>query len=501
MDRAIGLAGLTRRAALRMIGLGAAASGLFGVACGQTAPTTSSGPAAATVTAPAGAATTTTTAAGTTPGATSVAPAVGSTPGQTSGGTLTVTIPDLGAESMDVIIPQVNNVVPLIYEPLLRYDPQGNLMPWLAQSYSMSPDGKLWTFNLRNDVTWSNGDPFTSNDVKFSFQRFISDESQSPWSPLHRQTVDHIDTPDPYTVQVYAKDPPYVFYADAVEGTAIIPQNYFNQVGEDTFTKQPIGTGPWQLSSFSGGVGANLVPNQKYWGTKPVWDELALLETPEESTRIAMLKRGEADIVGISNDNAVTLRDSNGYQLRQTKASTIPGLFLAGYWLQPGPTSDQRVRYAMDLAINRQEVVDSFFKGFGQPAAGNISLTDLHWGFDPIWYSITYDPSQAQQLLQQAGYPGKLFESGRQYLLRHPGYSGLGARPLAGDLRLLAGGGYPDTVDRNGLHRVQECLACEGPEDHGRCGPVDGYWQRLGSQQYSRSAESHDVERSQRQRE
>ena len=93
-------------------------------------------------------------------------------------------------------------------------------MPWLAESFSMSPDGKLWTFNLRKGVKWSNGDEFTSDDVKFSFERYISDASKSAWSPLHRQTVDHIETPDKYTVQVYAKDPPYVFYPDAVQGTA-----------------------------------------------------------------------------------------------------------------------------------------------------------------------------------------------------------------------------------------------------------------------------------------
>src|SRR5438128_464824 len=114
-------------------------------ACGQPAPT----------------ATTTTSSAGQTPatGATA-APASAAAPakptanaaGQSSGGNLKVTLGDLGAESFDVIIPQVNNVTILIYEPLLRYDEQGNLVPWLAESYSMSPDGKLWTFNLRKGV-------------------------------------------------------------------------------------------------------------------------------------------------------------------------------------------------------------------------------------------------------------------------------------------------------------------------------------------------------------
>jgi len=163
------------------------------------------------------------------------------------------------------------------------------------------------------------------------------------------------------------------------------------------------------LSKFTPGVSAALGANKGYWGAtnnKPVWDNLVLLNTPEESTRMAMLKRGEADVVGVAWDNAVALRDQ-GFQLRQTRASTLPCLFLIGYWMQPGPTSDPRVREAMDIGINRQELCDSFFKGFAKPGAGNFAMTDLHYGFDPIWYSVQYEPDRAKQLLQDAGYPGK----------------------------------------------------------------------------------------------
>jgi peptide/nickel transport system substrate-binding protein len=257
-------------------------------------------------------------------------------------------------------------------------------------------------------VKWTNGDEFTADDVKLTFERYSSEASRSAWSPLHRQTVDSIETPDPYTVVVRAKDPPYVFYPDAVQGTMVHHKAYFDKVGVDTFAKQPVGTGPWILTKYAPATSAEFEPNKNYWGTpKPAWDKLVLVQVPEESTRIAMLKRGEIDIVGVSNDNAVKLRVTDGFQLRQTRASTIPGLFLTGYWLTNGPTSDARVREAMDLAIHRQEIVDSFFKGFGKPAAGNISLTELHWGFDPVWYSVKYDPARAKQLLQEAGYPGK----------------------------------------------------------------------------------------------
>jgi peptide/nickel transport system substrate-binding protein len=340
---------------------------------------------------------------------TSVQP--GSAPSATGGNapnadnTLTVTYADLGSQVMDVIGATSATSNALIYEPLLQYDRQGNLMPWLAQSWSMGADGKLWTINLRQNVKWTNGDEFTSADVKFSLERYISPEAKNPWSPSNRQTIDHIETPDKYTVNIYAKDPVYVFYPDALTGTLMHPKNYFEKVGLETFSKQPLGTGPWKLTSFTPAVSAELEQNKDYWGDKSVWSKLVLTQAPEESTRVAMLKRGETDIVGVSIDQAVTLRTA-GYQLRQPGFATIPAYFLPGYWMTPGPVSDGKIREAMDIAINRQELVDSFFKGFGKPGAGFIAITDSMWGFDPVWYSVTYEPDRAKQLLKDAGYPG-----------------------------------------------------------------------------------------------
>ena len=147
-------------------------------------------------------------------------------------------------------------------------------------------------------------------------------------------------------------------------------------------------------------------PDPDYWGTKPVWDKLELLQVPEEATRIAILKRGEADIVPVSNDNAIALRNA-GYGLRQTRSASAPAYYIPGYWATNSPTSDERVREAMDVAINRQELVDSFFDGFGKPTVESTGLDETHWGFDPIWYTNNYDPDKAKQLLQQAGYPDK----------------------------------------------------------------------------------------------
>jgi len=308
---------------------------------------------------------------------------------------------------MEVIGSVTNQFISLVYEPLLRYDRQGELMPWLATAVTMSEDGRLWTINLRQDVKFSNGDPLTSSDVRFSFERYISPEAKGAWSPTHRQTIDRIETPDSFTVKIYAKDPPYVFYPQTLTGTYIHSKNYFEKVGIDGFQKQPMGSGPWLLTNYAPAATAELDANKGYWGTKPVWDKLVLRQAPEESTRIALLRRGEADIVSVSIDNAVRLRDNDGFRLRQCGYATIPAYYLPGYWMTSGPTSDVRVREALDTAINRQELVDSFFKGFGKAGAGQIGMTEAVWGFDPIWYSPTYDPERAKQLLNDAGYPGK----------------------------------------------------------------------------------------------
>jgi len=324
-----------------------------------------------------------------------------------TGGTLNVALSDLGNENLDVILASTNNnVIYLMHERLMLYNEQGELIPWLAESWQMSEDGRQWTFKLRKGVKWTNGDDLTSADVKFSFERFVSDTAKSAWSPMHRQTIDQIETPDDLTVKVVAKAPPYVFYEDAVAGSAIHNKKYFEKVGLDAFSKQPMGTGPWILTKFTPGAKAEFEANKNYWGTKPAWDNLVFLHAPEESTRIAMLKRGEADMIGVSFDNAIKLH-GEGFELRQTKASTVPSLCFAGYWMTPGPLSDMRVREALDIAINRQELCDSFFRGFAKPGAGNFAVTDLHYGFDPIWYGIKFEPDRAKQLLKDAGYPDK----------------------------------------------------------------------------------------------
>jgi peptide/nickel transport system substrate-binding protein len=392
--RAAGLAGAS-------VTLGGGLAGLIAACGGGTTTTT----AATTATTAAASTTTAASTATTAAGSTTTAASTATTGAAATGGTLNVAIGNLGSELMDPTGATESEPLYFVYESLVDKDANGNLIGWLAETFDMSSDGLLWTFNLRKGVKWHNGDPFTSADVKFSLERFISPDAKNPWSPMQRQSIDHIEIPDDYTVKVFVKTP-YVFYAEALTGAQITPKKYFESVDLKTYTTKIIGTGPWKLTNYVPGTKAEFDANMDYYGDKPAFAKLVLDQVPEESTRIAMLQKGDLDIINVKFDNANKLK-ADGYELRQTHMATTPGLFLPGYWMQDGPTSDVKVREAIDCAINRDEIAQSFFMGYAEAGLGVIGMTESAWGFNPIWYSIKYDPAKAAQLLTEAGYPGK----------------------------------------------------------------------------------------------
>jgi peptide/nickel transport system substrate-binding protein len=389
-----GLAGLT-------VGATGGLAGLLSACGGEETTTTTAGGSTPTT-----AAATTTTAGG----AVTTAPAGSSTTAAAGGaptGNLRYVLGELGAELQDPLGASDSNTLYLIYEPLVRYNQKGDLVGWLAESYEQAPDGMKWTFKLRKDVKWTNGDPFNAADVKFTLERAANpDTGKTGWAPVQQLDIASVDTPDDYTVIVNMKQPD-VFYGQALTGILIMPAKYFNAVGADTFFRKPIGTGPWIETEYKAGQSVTYEYNPNFWGEqKPVWKNVTLVVAKEEAAAIAMLKSGEADVVSVSMDNAVDLKNQ-GYELRQTHLTRIPGLFLIGFYLNDGPTSDAKVREAMDIAINRQEICDTFFKGFAEAGAGGWGWAPNAWGFSDVWIKVPFDADKAKSLLAEAGYPDK----------------------------------------------------------------------------------------------
>jgi peptide/nickel transport system substrate-binding protein len=319
-------------------------------------------------------------------------------------GTLRFANADFAGESMDPILIE-STWGWAMYDALLTFDPQGNVIGNVADTFDLSSDGLTWTFKIRRGIKFWNGDPLTAADVVFSLQRFGSKESTNPWSPYILKNNESITAKDDDTV-IYKALKPEPALKIPFAWTRILPKNYFEKVGQDGFRAQPMGSGPYKFANWTSKISMEYEANLDYWGPKPQWAKVVETLVPEESTRLAQLERGEVDIISdLSFDRLVELKNK-GYRLQEVGLPTAANISFPGTFMTSGPTSDIRVRQAMSYAINREELCNTFYKGLAKPG-GWWFFGDSTWGFDSSFKPDPYDPAKAKQLLQEAGYPGK----------------------------------------------------------------------------------------------
>jgi len=294
----------------------------------------------------------------------------------------------------------------------------GNLMaPSLAESWTVSADQKAYEFKLREGIRFHNGDPFTAEDVKFSFHR-------SKGKTLHDK-VREVQVVGPYRVRFVLHEPwPdfMAFYGTIVSGAGwIVPKKYVEQVGDDGFKKHPIGLGPYKFVSHTPGVELVMEANEDYWRKTPSVKRLVFKSVLESTTRVAMLKRGEVDVaylIEVPQAQEVK-RDPN---LRIAFSGGIATFFLdfLDQWDPKSPWHDRRVPKAASLAIDRKALSEAETLGASKPAGNFIPPTfEFALPIEPD----PYDPARAKQLLAEAGYPNG-FDGGEFHQL--PPYFSLG---------------------------------------------------------------------------
>jgi peptide/nickel transport system substrate-binding protein len=304
------------------------------------------------------------------------------------------------AETQGVIVPFM--ILYALHDALVKPMPGQPMAPSLAESWTTSRDGLVYEFALRKGVTFHNGDPLTADDVKFSFERYRGSSAKA----LHDR-VARVEIVDALKVRFVLKAPwPdfLTFYATPATGAAwIVPKRYVERVGDDGFKRAPVGAGPYKLFSFSPGVEVVLEANEAYWRKVPSVKRLVLRAVPDESTRLAMLKRGEADIAySIRGALAQELARTPGLTLKPVPATFTEWLVITEQWNPKSPWSDQRVRLAASLAINRKEINNAEYLGHGR-----LSASIIPQAFAFAWPApaFSYDPDRARRLLAEAGYP------------------------------------------------------------------------------------------------
>jgi peptide/nickel transport system substrate-binding protein len=301
-----------------------------------------------------------------------------------------------------------------IYEYLIYLDPETRqATPGLATKWEMSKDGMTWTFWIRQGVQFHEGyGELTSEDVKYSLERLIDPKSVVGPASTMRRLVKKVEAPEKYKVVVSLNVPDIEFdlgYMSNGLCLQIVSKKYLEAKGDETANAHPIGTGAFTLVEHKKGVSVKLKAiegAEKHWRVKPDFQNITFLVVPEESTRIAMLKTGEVDLVPINYDSIDSLKAS-GLNVFSVKYNWVPIIRLGGLiktdpkrYNPNAPWADKRVRQALNYAVDKEAIVKNIFRGEAKPAASDIPAREF---FDVAAYP--YDPQKAKQLLAAAGYP------------------------------------------------------------------------------------------------
>ncbi len=304
------------------------------------------------------------------------------------------------AETPGVVSPFM--ILYALHDALVKPMPGNQMSPSLAESWRVSPDGLVYDFVLRKGVRFHNGDPVTAEDAKFSFERYRGISAK-----ILKDKVAAVEAPDPGRLRFRLKQPwPdfMTFYATPATGASwIVPKKYVEKVGEDGFKKAPVGAGPYRFVSFTAGVELVLEAADGYWRKTPSVKRLVFKSIPDVSTRLVMLKRGDADVAyTLSGELAGEVRRTAGLTLRPTPFTSTHWLLFADQW-EPGSLwHDRRVRLAATLAVDRPAINLAESLGFSR-ITGSIIPTSFEFYWQPPVHP--YDPARARQLLAEAGYP------------------------------------------------------------------------------------------------
>ncbi|WP_292488729.1 ABC transporter substrate-binding protein [Mesorhizobium sp.] len=313
----------------------------------------------------------------------------------------------------DPAIETGNTGIPLsnaIFDTLIRRDFQadgkgtgGELVPALAESWRRVDDHTL-EVKLRAGSTFHNGDPLTSKDVKFTFDRILDPKSQYGRSQFQYENIARVETPDDLTVRIVTKKPdPTIEMMLTFPASSIVPKDYFEKVGFDAFGQKPIGAGPYRFVQSIDDDRVILEDFPQYWQGKPPADKLVFREIPDLSARITALANGEVGIINnVTPDQIPAIETLGCCDVRSVMANSQ----VLNYRTSNPVMADKRFRQGLNLAIDRELLSKALWNGKAEVLH---SHQYAEWGdlYNAERPKFAYDPERARELIAQSGYKGE----------------------------------------------------------------------------------------------
>jgi peptide/nickel transport system substrate-binding protein len=305
-------------------------------------------------------------------------------------------VPILAADSASA------GVCSFIFNGLVKYDKNIEIVPDLAQSWEILQDGRVIVFHLRQDVLWHDGHPFSAEDVAFTYEKLIDPDVRTPYSEDFKM-IESLEVLDPYTVKVtYRKlfSPALASWGMWIMPKHLLEKEDLNATG---FSRHPIGTGPYRFLRWRSQERIDLVYNPAYFEGRPFIDRYVVRVIPDETTTFLELSTEGVDETELSPLQFRRLTDTTFFRTHYRKFSYPSfGYTYLGYNLAHSLFKDPRVRRALNLAVDKNELIKIVLLGLGRVCTG--PFVPESWAWNPEVTPEPYNPPQARRLLAQAGW-------------------------------------------------------------------------------------------------
>lgn len=284
----------------------------------------------------------------------------------------------------------------MVYEPLVRYTAEGTLEPWLATHWSVSPDGKTYTFTLRDHVQFSDGSPFNAAAAKANLDAVLANAKRHQWMELV-STLERVEAPDEHTLVLHLKHP---YYPTLMELAQVRPLRF---AAPDAKPGTPVGTGPWVLAQTRRGEYDRFERNEHYWGAKPAFGAVLVKVISDPDSRAIALQTGELDLIQgaegeISPGTFVRLRDAGFNTAISAPLATRTVAMNTGQ----APTNELVVRQAINQAVDKDTIIAKVLHGL-EPRADALFSSNMPYANIGL-KALPYDPDHARQALDAAGW-------------------------------------------------------------------------------------------------
>jgi peptide/nickel transport system substrate-binding protein len=286
-----------------------------------------------------------------------------------------------------------------IFNRLLTLDTRGEIVPDLAERWEVAGDQKTWTFHLRRGVKFHDGSPFNAEAVRFTIERAIGPKSPPSLGKRYLSVIERVEVVDDATVRIVTRGPsgPFLYNLAHISGAGIMSPAATQKAGAN-IARQPVGTGPFRLVEWRRGDELVLERNDAYFGEKPRVRRIVYRVVPEVATRVLQLETGEADVaLRIPPFEVKRLGRNPKLEIQKTVSIRAMVFYLN---TRKKPFDDVRVRRAVNLAIDRKELIQSVLSGEGTPLDSPIAPTLP--GHVRV-QTLEYNPAAARDLLRQAG--------------------------------------------------------------------------------------------------